>query len=66
MPKMQVIDAIIGGAEMVMIHDSVGVYRGKLSDDNKKLLLGILLTSIGGVQMGVHCVNPDFRWFKRS
>lgn len=58
MTKMQILDAIIGGTGMVMIHDSVGIYRGKLSDDNKKLLLGILLTSIGGVQMGVRCVNP--------
>ena len=40
MTKMQILDAIIGGTGMVMIHDSVGIYRGKLSDDNKKLLLG--------------------------
>lgn len=66
MTKMQILDAIIGGTGMVMIHDSVGIYHGKLSDDNKKLLLGILLTSIGGVQMGVRCVNPGFRWFKRN
>ena len=64
MTKMQILDAIIGGTGMVMINDSVGIYRGKLSDYNKKLLLGILLTSIGGVQMGVRCVNPDFIWFK--
>lgn len=66
MTKMQILDAIIGGTGMAMIHDSVGIYRGKLSDDNKKILLGILLTSIGGVQMGVRCVNPGFRWFKRN
>ena len=65
MTKMKILDAVIACTGMVMIHDSVGIYRGKLVDDNKKLLLGILLTSIGGVQMGVRRENPEFRWFKK-
>ncbi len=64
MTKMKILDTVIACTGMVMIHDSVGIYRGKLVDNNKKLLLGILLTSIGGVQMGVRCAKPEFRWFK--
>lgn len=65
MTKMKLLDAVIGGEGMALIYDSVKVKDGKLATNLLELVVGILLTSIGGVMMGVRSIDQGFRWFKK-
>lgn len=49
---------------MALVSDSAKVKDGKLATNSLELCVGLLLTSIGGVMMGVRCIDPEFRWFK--
>ena len=55
---MKLLDAVIGGEGMALIYDSVKVKDGKLATNLLELVVGILLTSIGGVMMGVRSIDP--------
>lgn len=60
----RLVDTVVAGTGMSLIHSAVKIKDGKLADNNKLLLLGIVLTSVGGVMTGVRAENPDFKWCK--
>lgn len=62
---MQILDAVIGGGGMAMIHDSVTVRDGKPVTNLVEYCVGSLLSSIGVAMMVVRCIDPEFRWFKK-
>ena len=60
----RLVDMVVAGTGMGLSHSAVKIKDGKLADNNKLLLLGIALTSVGGVMTGVRTENPDFKWCK--